>query len=485
MKRKIIIVMIVLTVYMFIASVHEQIVHDDLRESQYPLTLWVLTEETTLDGMNHQARVLGDQFEAEHKNISIRLDILPAYGEERETYLKQIRTQIMAGEGPDVFLLPVNNVLTIEHPIKYTSLRIEPLFQDVEQAMHNGLFADISSFFDIDKGLGKDALNKEVMNAGIIGEKRYVLPLRFDFPVIYAFTDDVKACGLNISGLKHSFTEAAASVLEIGNPELASGLKYMGFNVFTNWINYEKGIVDLTSAEIYDYLIQYQELQTMTKDNNEYRGTLRLTSYIWGMEKLGDKWFPLYTGHLHNALDFAAIAEIENKKLEMIPLRSDKGDIIADVTYIAAVGAGCETPKLAYEFIRLFLLEESQWEINRLLPETEQHIGLVESGWPVRTEGSVSVLWENYRKQHTNKYADADGRRARQSMVVGLRLTDEDVPVLEEKIDYVRFTITLSDSLRDLVSSLNSVQIRQPTNADICALAEKIRKDLWWHLAEG
>ena len=52
-------------------------------------------------------------------------------------------------------------------------------------------------------------------------------------------------------------------------------------------------------------------------------------------------------------------------------MRALDGDLVANITYYGAVGAGCETPELAYSFLRMFLLEETQWEKNRVLIEDE------------------------------------------------------------------------------------------------------------------
>lgn len=75
------------------------------------------------------------------------------------------------------------------------------------------------------------------------------------------------------------------------------------------------------------------------------------------------------------------------------------GDLIADVTYFGAVGASCRHPELAYEFLRLFLSEDAQWEVNRSRSTQGFQAGLIAAGWPVRAEGAAEYLWQNMEFQ--------------------------------------------------------------------------------------
>lgn len=80
------------------------------------VTLWVVTEISKTDGMNNQAEMIAKQFEEEHENVTVELEILPTEEEERQRYLKQLQTKIMAGKGPDIYLLPTGNMLTTDLP---------------------------------------------------------------------------------------------------------------------------------------------------------------------------------------------------------------------------------------------------------------------------------------------------------------------------------------------------------------------------------
>lgn len=183
-------------------------------------SLWVITEQSTSDGMNLQAEIIAERMEAAYPGLTVQLDILPTEEGTREIYLKQLRTQIMSGNGPDVYLLPTGNVLTTDYS-RYkvrtvVTTVVEPLFYDVTQAMYSGVFLDISRYYDADGQLGKDALKTEVMDAGVLGDSRYVIPLRFDMPVLLTGTMELENTRI---------TDLVASALEQENTYMAIGLQ--------------------------------------------------------------------------------------------------------------------------------------------------------------------------------------------------------------------------------------------------------------------
>ena len=155
-------------------------------------SLWVVTEVSCSDGMNLQAEMIAERMEKEHPGLTVELDILPTDPQEREITLKQLRTKIMSGNGPDVYLLPTGNQLTVDYLVSETTIRqfrqieVEPLFSDVSQAMRNGIFRDIQALYQADQSIGIDSLHTQIMDGGVLDGKRFVLPLLFDLPVLLA-----------------------------------------------------------------------------------------------------------------------------------------------------------------------------------------------------------------------------------------------------------------------------------------------------------
>ena len=424
------------------------------------VTLWLVTEETVSDGMNAVAENLIDAYEKEHKNLTIRMDILPASEKERAACLSDLRQKIAQGQGPDLYLLPTSNVLITDRNTGFTYQKIEPLFGDVRLSMEDGTFLDIGEFYDKDTDLQKEELNTQVMDAGKLGKARYVLPLRFDFPVYYAFPQDWQKAGMDIRILREDLEGVMTYLTNQGKPEFACGAEYWSLDAFSEIYDYQDREVELEAEDVREYLEQFQKLETVIGTEVRHRTKLSLANAkkVQGMD---GELFPLHNASLNRSLDYLAMATVLEKPMELYPLRSEDGDVIATVTYFGAVGADCRNPETAYDFLRQFLLADSQWEKNRKGTPEEQNPGIVAAGWPVRTRGSVEALWENRKQQDMSR----DFVSAR-----NLEFTDKDLPILQEKIDEVRFPI--AEDLWAAMEPLNDYEKgNAPTDADLSKIA--------------
>lgn len=490
--------------------------------------LWIVTEQGTWDRMNGQIYVLEQAYKNEHPGIEIRVEYLPTNQQEREVYLQQLRTDILQGGGPDLYLLPTDNSLILDEPEQYTFIDVDPLFTDVDLAMRNGLFYDISDFYDADEALGKEFLNTDIMDAGVVDGKRYVLPLRYDLPVIYARHDALDAAGIDPAIMTQDIISIMEAVIGSGDPLLAMGLCHDGIDAFSDFIDYNSGNAILDEARLSLYMETYQKLKATIGTayvDNHWTGDEDLFWELIGdgaisAEKLNVEkylriyyeqglveYFPLYVGTMQDAFDYAPIARYEEAEITITPMRSVEGEIIATVAYYGALGSGCRNPELAYDFLRLFLLEESQWEFNRpTVNHTKplkgsgnttndlQYAGLIENGWPVRDVASLDRLWTVRRKQFYVAYVDSYfhedknivAERNRRNRRIGRmgELGEELVPLFDVTIDDVRFNTTLSDEFSDTLAQLNDV-LNEPTQANMDELARQYIWNLRWHVSEG
>lgn len=464
-------------------------------------TLWVLTEKSTSDGMNMQLSLIADYFESLHGDAAIQIEIMPINAEEREIRLKQLQAQIMAGKGPDIYLLPTGNELMTDAG----RITVDPLFQDAVQSMYNGVFADISKYYDGDDTLGKDALASQIMDAGMIGGARYVLPLRYNIPLVFTESSRWSEYGLNQEIFDSGVTAIAEAALDSGDAFLIGYIAPpTNLSLMSDLFDYEKGELLVTVQEIREYMRLYQQRIAAVYASEEYMASYWEYYWKYNNPAAGYIWFgtcwineglPACTGSLNTVMDHLAISCILGQDISVLPLRAADGSVNAEVTYYGAVGSSCEDPELAYELLRLFLAEEYQWGTYRpRIDKTKnvpnqrdpQKLGLVENSWPVRWMGSTTYLWENMQYQLYNVGDWEDLFRRKQFRDSELVITDEDVTVFTISIDEVRFPISqdAEDSLSYALSLLNDDQ-GNPTQVDIDSLAEEVWTTLWWHLAEG
>lgn len=500
--------------------------------------LWVVTEQTLSDGMNNQAKQISKAFEKEHPGVTVRLEVLPVNSDERELYLYQLRTDILAGNGPDIYLLPTGNTIYRNgFQGKQMEYEIEPLFADVQMAMINGLFSDIGPYYDADEALHTEALNTAVMDAGVVDGRRYVLPIRYNMPVLLANPEAISV------GEDVCLEELAELALETGDEMLAAALQLPDdLSAFGRVFDYDAGQVLLTQAELARYFTLYQQLQAVTPATiramgeetyetiyRDYPENSRRTQEEWletypykdnyycevpYFTSLRTYWrtagFPVYTGDLVDLLHTVAVDRYLEVQSVCQPLRTARGTVTAQVTYFGAVGAGCEDPALAYEFLRAFLTEDAQWDLLRPredysryrfgweLPPEPQNRGFVENSWPVRAQGAVSYLWDTLQYQMlgagflrggTGMRGPFDIKKTTQQVYFfchQIFLETEDMPLLQADIDAVCFPVHMreEESMAWALAQLNEAD-GTPTDVDIEALASQFHQMLWWHLAEG
>jgi len=485
-------------------------VDKETEEPGEPVTLRVyapFSHAYAFKRMKTQIEMWAYVFEQEHKNVDVVL----------ETSLSQerLRTELMSGKGPDVLLLP-----SAEWDMLDEQSSFQVPFPDVELAMRNGVFEDISEYYDADEELGKDALLKEVMDAGVVGDARYVLPLRFNMLAAYVDLDAFAKTGLSTDLFEKDIIGFWDTLAQHGNGLASSSAVFRAaenseINALGQIFDYDNQELLLTQEKLVGLLRSYQEYVIGYYGGNRVSSFSKLRDYISNRKinrRSGEfTWMNsvncMFVGNLNTAVVNAVIAEAEGINLAMYPIRSMDGSVTADVTFYGAVGAGCDNPEIAYEFLRYFLTEESQWE---QYPGRQWNTGngtvqvftegLIGDGWPVRTKGSVAALCKSYKE-----------------MIWGVRLLDKEsltpadlvidypdefIPITNTKIDYARFPNGLESSMIVAKSKVYWPDLKDGGSAwwtdaskeqraeyarmqDLEKIAADFIENLEWHLFEG
>ena len=491
--------------------------------------LWVLTEESHSDGMNYQAQMAVEAFAERHPEVTVNLEILPLDDEPRQIRLKRLRTQIMSGKGPDVYLLPTGNQVILRLYCNPKYIPISPLFPDVNHVMEQGVFFDLSALYDADTALNTEALKPEIMEAGCRNGHRWVLPLRFDIPVIYTQPERVQSMGIPETLFEQDFLTIAETLCTQDSPfDLCAGLTFpQRLEYLAPLVDYSTGQVLLSQQQLGQYLRLCQQdtavaqedfrsrckitdarrLAAWREDSSEgafrtYYGNGSVEEYNYLNSSLADigaterthfnsiqiyllndfHWLteeiPFFTGSLSTFFDTAYVSKYTETDFRMYPLRTPDGGVQAQVTYWGAVGSTTADPELAYEFLRQFLTEDYQWDVVRpkvynrgksFLERVDpvQKEGLVEDSWPVRTQGSVVPLWKTAQYQFLEIY-DPETTTLLPGKLNGLEriaVTQQDIPILDWAIDSVCFPISLAPE-EDLKYAMSQLNAPDGTPTD-------------------
>ena len=458
-------------------------------------TIWIVMEEHK--AMEQHVRSIIKLFKEQNPNVEFELELLPNgnkvvdadYEEARTAILQRLRSAIMARKGPDIYLLPS------------TTTTYEMLFEDVNLAMRNGLFEDISEYYDGDTELRTEELISGVMDAGVLDGRRYILPLRYEMPVAYVDVSQFKALGGSLDMFDGGIMELYKDLLATGNSELIAGafvsyhaMRSFAMNFCGDVINYDEREVQLTAEELAEFVSTVQTVRMheyVDPENWEQKSEVIFPSVLPHLFSGMEYWTAgtsMYIGKMQDLMDNAAYARTHDVEIAMIPLASADGKVTADVTYFGAVGDSCDDVELAYEFLRLFLTEEGQWIEN-----TDTAHEAFYHGWPVRAKGGVGLLWQKRNERLANVESpewDEETKLAIQELKAGIInnvvvLDDEDLPILDVAVDRVQLSIDLENVLNDMLIGLNDSATNEAIPADIDAMAAQWLEELEWHLGEG
>lgn len=341
--------------------------------------LHVVTESTYRGSLNYVLQDAVDAFSKSHAGVTMELEILPCDESEREARLETLRKETEQGNGPDLYFLPTRNV--VERPTG-SPVKIDMLFGSVQKAMKDGAFYDFSSLYNDDETLNPADFQQVVLDAGCMGEQRYVLPLCFSMNAFYFVSDDT-------SGYRPDMTvlEVMDAVLASKNASLAAalcGISVYGYwpeSIFSELFDSETGEVTLPFEEVAEFFARYQKLQKLA-DQAEETWEVPFTPKQWREAVLHDG----YVSGLVGGMYLSALAQRDGKTLMAIPLRAPNEQVTALVSWYGAIGADCKEPELAYEFLKTMLLPQYQWQ-------TDGASELRLPGWPVRVKGSVESVW--------------------------------------------------------------------------------------------
>ena len=419
--------------------------------------LWVMWGKDKRSGWPSilEFELLVEAFAEEHPDVALRLEMIPTDAES----LQHLRAQIMAGDGPDVILMPRN----------------AELISDPYQSMQNGLFMDISEYYDADTSFRKEDLTETIMEAGVYDGKRYIIPFYYDIPIAYIDVAQFENQGGSMDwfddGVMNLYSEKLDAGICLTNPSQ----NLHGFNFLPEIFDYENQEVLITQEEISQFLREIQQMRaTELADPSElpHSGFLRRPSMdsITIYRKTWRDYVNMYVGMMPEAVINAGFSKMSGIEIASIPVAAADGDLVADVSFYGAVLHGCDQPELAYELLRSVLLGDVM----------RSPLSFLSPGWSVYQAGSVDRLATGGIAIDTfneiKRFYKGDTLP---------EVTESDIPFLNAKIDRAHYYTSLESDLGDIIDTLNDPNTGAPTDVDIDAIATEFFEELEWHLYEG
>lgn len=327
----------------------------------------------------------------------IEIEVLPESGVEREAKLTRLRTEIMAGEGPDIFIMACDTGTSSDG--------VDVLFPIPEKAMESGLFLTLDEYIENAQFMEWDKLTPAVMEAGRNEYGQQILPLTYTFPVTFYYQSEVshevskEATWEDMLADESKVLTSAAAWIhtteeEYGLYTLQSWEKHYLECILGDLANYEEEKLLFTEKEL---LQRTEEILDLRKQylNGEYTEYTVVSSCFQdaltiGFNDVDAFWsFDRFNGMTRTEV------------FTMIPLYSDDGGVTANIMYYAAISCNTKRPEDAFFILDVLMEKTTQQrsEIYKWFSIDEgvpMHEDLLQEEYPTRYMGEWYLSDNNY-----------------------------------------------------------------------------------------
>lgn len=256
---------------------------------------------------------------------------------------EKIKTQLMAGEGPDLLLLDSMGT------------------DDVEKLLKSGVFAPLDTFMTEENGWDASQYVMPAIEAGRFDGIQYVMPLNYRMPMFLSSKEALEEIGFSMEAAQDtgSLLQEISSLYEKEHKDRilleASGL--MPFPQFLEgkFLDYEAGTIGLDSQALQNACEAFKNLHLETQETSLGEGGY-YGSGVKILEREG--YLTLPTGIDTMLMPASAIAVQETPVL--LPLRAGKEGAVAEVAQYAGIRANSENPEAAWKMLEILLGEEMQ-----------------------------------------------------------------------------------------------------------------------------
>lgn len=317
-------------------------------------------------------------FEGSQEGMEVNVQRLPDDPQKRETEIQKLRTEIMAGKGPDVFLMGPESENVAEDVMQ--------LFENPYQTMQSGALASLDKYMEKDDYWeeGTCTYQKAFLKAGQYNGRQYIIPLSVYYQV-YLRTDDMEEMTGNT--LDEWLDQAEASD-DSRVKSFMEGVSCMGARWIQPAADYEQGEVLFDQSKWNAFAEKYAQFWSEhwddeIEESNEYR------------LKTGD--------------DFSMYPE---REIQVVP--DLNGQKMASISSYGAVGMSSDRKEEAYEFLMLFLNDQSKQfrkeHPDFILPELQGYLDA--ANVPVQESAMQAKLGypeEEVLKKAIESFRELDG----------------------------------------------------------------------------
>lgn len=350
---------------------------------------------------SEQARELIDAWEKLNEGAEAELVVIPKDSDTAEIKITEIRTEIMSGGGPDVFILSCIDPMGIQEEGAEAIL-----FSNPEKMMYADVFLPLDEYMKQANYMKPENLNQTILEAGRTEESQMLLPILYHYAAFVFHTADVEGNG----GIPSSWEE----LLVCETPVIQ---KAMSIALYSKFPEIYGGFADYQEEKL---LFTEEELLTRAQETAQY---IEAAYESDAVENAPDK----VAGGVALKVLYEYLAAGQ-EEYTLIGLPNEDGGITANITMYAGVNRNTKQPEAAFSLLDVFFSDE-----------IISGKGFQEGG---RTVGQLNL----------SSWGEAPiNRQAYQNMYPGLTQKDMDsIENLESRINVVRFYSNFDKELYDM-----------------------------------
>lgn len=370
------------------------------------------------------------------------VEYLPIKGTEREVALQRIRTEIMSGGGPDLFIAACNSKSAWDED--------EALFTMPEKAMELAIFMPLDEYMENETYFAEwDRMNQTVLAAGRNEEGQQIIPLGYTVPVAVYRAADVQhtpskeTTWMDMLESEDIALRAAAVWTDNFGGNYAEGMPFMIYRTamteFTlgALVDYKEEELLFTAEELEQRMSEILELGEQYKAEEFADAPTHYVSFL-GREFDVSVMMTDMDGNQYDMMN--GIERTEDYTL--IPLYSDDGGVTAEITVYTAINRNTEYPEEAFRVLDYLMSFDEQMVQNKMGSLYSEILNVS----ALNSTGAIP-MYNDLMKEEYRQIAPVDGSRT------GWYLTDanyEEYCEVREQITHVRFRNALDKEFEKL-----------------------------------
>lgn len=264
----------------------------------------------------------------QNQDIDTKLVVIPKDADAAEIKISELRTEIMSGGGPDVFILEGMPPLT--ENIKNV------LFLNPEKMMYEEVFLPLDQLMEQAQYMVPSAWNQKILESGRMGEEQLMLPICYEY-YAYAFrTADLE----DSQDIPSSWEELVNCEEKPIIKETVSKMLMSYYSIFGELADYQNETLFLSKEEL---SARMQEV-------------FSLREKYWNMEEVENIPDAVVAGKVKST--FFSALERNKEEHTIFAFPNINGGITATVNLYAAINRNTNQQEEAFSLLDLLFSEE-------------------------------------------------------------------------------------------------------------------------------